>query len=296
MYKALRYTRILISIVFLLLITLAVLNVGGISEAFGSWLVSVQIVPAILALSAVWMVFWTAVTLFFGRVYCSTVCPLGTLQDVISYISMRGKKRHYYHFRAPKTYLRVIALLVFVEGTCLGMSLITSYLDPYSCYERIMRVFIETSAAAWLSAAIILAVVVALSWRRGRLLCNTICPLGAALGAVSHVSMMNFDINPDLCMHCGKCEQVCKGSCIKSTVSVVDNSRCVTCFNCVSVCQNGAISYRRGRHRLQWPLMQRIATSTMAAVEESTLPQREPSNNVTKNNKIDNINQHETIS
>jgi polyferredoxin len=286
MYRTLRIARIAISIVVTLLITLAVLNVGGIAERAGQWLASVQIIPAILALSAVWMVFWTAVALFFGRVYCSTMCPLGTLQDVISAIGKQCSNHKHFRFIAPKTYLRVIALLVFVEGTCLGMSLITGYLDPYACYERMLRVFMGASAAAWASAAVIFAIVAAMSWRHGRLLCNTICPLGAALGAISHVSMLNFDINPDLCVHCGKCEQVCKGECIKSTVSIVDNSRCVSCFNCTSVCPNSAINYRRGRHRLQWPLMQRIATSStsMASLQPST--NQTQSNNTTDNETI----------
>jgi polyferredoxin len=278
MYKLLRYARITVSVAVALLITLAALNVGGYTQAVGTWLASVQIVPAILALSAVWMLFWTAVTLFFGRIYCSTMCPLGTLQDVISAIGAKCHKRKH-SFTRPKTYLRVIALLVFVEGTSLGMSLITTYLDPYSCYEHLVRVFIASSSAAWLTAAVIFAVVAALSWRHGRLLCNTICPLGAALGAVSHVSMMHFDINPDLCTHCGKCEQVCKSECIKQTVSIVDNSRCVTCFNCVSVCSNNAITYRSGRHRLQWPLMQQIAQqSSLANVQQQTSNLTKPHN------------------
>jgi polyferredoxin len=269
MYKFLRYARTIVSVIVALLITLAVLNVGGIASAAGQWLASAQLVSAILALSAVWMLFWTAATLFFGRIYCSTICPLGTLQDVIARIGKLCHK-HEHRFISPKTYLRVIALLVFAEGTSLGMSLITNYLDPYSCYEHIFKVFVASSAAAWLTAAVIFAIVVALSWRHGRLLCNTICPVGAALGAVSHVSMMHFDINPDLCTHCGKCEQVCKGECIKQTVSIVDNSRCVTCFNCVSVCPNNAITYRRGRHRLQWPLMQQIAQQSQIANVQQT--------------------------
>ena len=97
--------------------------------------------------------------------------------------------------------------------------------------------------------------------RKGRVFCNTVCPVGALLGATTHVSMLSFDINPDLCIHCGKCEEVCKGRCINSTVSVVDNTRCVTCFNCTAVCPNGAITWRAGRHRLSWPLLQRIINS-----------------------------------
>jgi polyferredoxin len=279
MYKALRMARIIISVIVTLLLTLAVLNVGGTTQAAGAWLASAQIVPAVLALSAVWMVFWTAVTLFFGRIYCSTMCPQGTVQDVIAAFSRHIGSRRHYSFRAPKTYLRVIALLVFVEGSCLGMSLITNYLDPYACYEHMVRVFAGASAAAWATAAVIFAVVAAMSWRHGRLLCNTICPLGAGLGAIAQVSMLNFDINPDLCTHCGKCEQVCKGCCIKQTVSIVDNSRCVSCFNCVSVCPNNAITYRRGRHRLQWPLMQRIATSaTMATTLQPSTSQQKTQN------------------
>src|SRR5690554_7412032 len=46
---------------------------------------------------------------------------------------------------------------------------------------------------------------------------------------------------------CGLCSMKCKASCIDSKNKIIDNSRCVTCFNCIEVCNRSAMKYTIGK-------------------------------------------------
>ena len=93
-----------------------------------------------------------------------------------------------------------------------------------------------------IEAIITLAIVVGVAARTGRLICNTVCPVGSALGLISRYSIMKMDINTDLCTGCLKCVETCKGSCIDPSSHTIDSSRCVMCLNCAAVCPNKAIN------------------------------------------------------
>ena len=274
MYKVLRISAAIVLGCVAVAIATAVLNIGGIGTRFGGWLMHMQLVEAVLTASFGWLVFWTVVTLLFGRLYCSTACPMGALMDAVAWLSrkFRRQRANYFYMRG-RTTLRVLVVIVMVEVVCLGITALVGILDPYSNYVRILEAFTLCTVTAWGTALAVLAVVVAFSWRNGRLICNTICPVGSVLGAVTKVSALRFDINPDLCTHCGECERVCKSQCIDQKSNIVDNSRCVTCFDCAAVCPCGAITWRVGRHRLQWPLLQRVETQLSATGAPQTTSQ-----------------------
>lgn len=263
-YRILRISRIVIAVTAFAVITLFAVfpQYTGWLKGVAAWLASAQICEAIAVWAAAWLVIWTAITLLFGRIYCSTVCPLGTLQDVFSRLGMRKwqpRRQRAFRYVNGRPVLRLLVLIAYIEGLCIGATSILSFMNPHDDYLRLCTVFFATSAGAWAAAGVIAAVTAALSWRTGRMLCNTICPVGAALGAISRFAVLNIDINPDLCTHCHKCENVCKAMCVDSDKSIVDTSRCVTCFNCVAACENNAITWRRGRHKLQWPLLQAVS-------------------------------------
>lgn len=269
MYKGLRIARIAVALTVALVIACAVLNVFGMGDTLGLWLTNMQIIPALITASVGWLIVWAVMTLLFGRAYCSFVCPLGTSMDVLSrtarWLTPRSRRRPY-RYMCGVTWLRFLSVVALVEAGSLGFTLMVSIIDPAAAFNRMVKMFVAMSATGLLSGIavfVVLAIVAAAN--KGRLLCNTLCPVGAILGATTRVSLMRFDINPDMCIHCGKCEDVCKSRCIKQMVSVVDNTRCVTCFDCVAVCPTGAIKWRVGQHRLQWPLLQRISSAKAGA-------------------------------
>lgn len=278
MYKTLRKIRIALSLLVLVVLTAGLAGAGGVIGAVAGQLGAGQLTVACLGGSLLWVVVWLIITLLCGRIYCSTVCPAGTCMDIAARLGALLKRpatplgRQYrgYRYTTAQTFVRMLMLMVYVEAVALSSATLTHCLDPYADFRTLVAVFGGVSLTGWIAALAILGVGVVVSIRGGRALCNTVCPVGSALSAVSAVSLLHFDINPDLCTHCGACEEVCKSRCIHQTVSIVDNSRCVVCFNCVAACPNGAITWRRGRHRLQWPLLQKIAPRTRQTAIDAT--------------------------
>lgn len=261
MYKTLKRIRIGVSVAYLALLTWAILDAAFGVTRIGALLMRVQLVPAILIGSMAWLVTWIVITLIVGRVYCSSVCPLGTLQDAAAHLGRRlGKgasKR--YRYCAPMNSLRFP--IPVIVGACLliGVTAVVEATDPYTIYKKIILAISRPAAISLGSLAlaiVLLFVISTVAWKRGRLLCNTVCPAGGFLGLLSRQPIYRVDINTDKCIHCGKCEDVCKSSCIDLKDHVVDNSRCVMCMNCTSICPNEAIIVRRGRHTLSLPMMQ----------------------------------------
>lgn len=89
----LRRLRIGISALLFVLISFFFLDFAEILPNSFHRLAHLQFIPAILSLSIGILLFLIVLTLLFGRVYCSTICPMGILQDVIARISKATGKR-----------------------------------------------------------------------------------------------------------------------------------------------------------------------------------------------------------
>lgn len=289
MNRVLRISRIIVSVVAMVLITVSLTCYGMRFSGVGEWLENLQFMPAAIAFSLVVFVGWLIVTLIFGRVYCSSVCPLGTLQDICARaVRMRkGDPAADYHYTRPLNHLRYTFLVIAVASLMIGIMSLPSLIDPYQAYQRIavdmlrpavgesvdavsllgsatglwhfppLKIGIASLAGLFL-AVLTAAVVAVVSARSGRMLCNTVCPVGTTLGLVSRFAIFQIDIDTDKCIQCRRCEHVCKASCIDLTDHVADGSRCVNCFNCINVCPNDAIHYTPRRKQLSIPMMQRV--------------------------------------
>lgn len=262
-YRSLRRARVAIAVVYAGLLTASIAVAAFSDTALALWLRSMQLVPAILAGAASWIVLWVVLTLTFGRVYCSALCPLGTAMDCASRLHFitagRGPRPWRYRYAPPLLSLRVP--IPIIVGLCLmaGFTAAVELTDPFALYARAVQAVCRPLAVGLgsiLAALIIITVVAAVAWSRGRWLCNTVCPAGSLLGFLGRAPIYRVDINTDLCTHCGRCEAVCKSQCIRLPDCTVDMSRCVMCLDCAAECPAQAISVRRGRHTLSTPLMQ----------------------------------------
>lgn len=270
MYKAIRTLRIIIALIAMAVPTVAL--VMGYDTIFRH----MQMLVSLIAGSLICLVFWLVVSLIYGRIYCSTVCPLGTAMDCVSFAGrMAERRRRDYRYREPSTKVRIGFFVAAIVLILCGGSVLPTLLDPFTAYARTVETLIArplhllgigkdieavrfSLSATALGAAYALFVVV-FAWRRGRRLCNTACPVGTLMGFAARRSVFNVDINTDKCINCGECERVCKSGCIDLINHTVDFSRCVVCFDCMTVCPNDAITYRAGRHRLRMPMLQTTA-------------------------------------
>ena len=264
----LKKTRITLATIFFVGITLMFLDFTGTLHAYLSWMTKLQFWPALLGLSIVPLVIVLLLTIVFGRIYCSVICPMGVFQDIIAHIGKIGR-RNPYSFSKEKRWLRYGFLAVMICLIPLGL---TSILAPYSAYGRIAntlfrplwcwgnnliasiaehyenylfyRADVLLTAGATLAVAVItLVVIVVLASRNGRTYCNTVCPVGTILGIFSRKSLLKINIDTDKCKNCRKCERNCKAACIDIKNHEIDYSRCVVCGNCLEQCSFGAISF-----------------------------------------------------
>ena len=90
----LRKIRIVLAAFFFLGITLLFLDFTGTIHAWMGWMAKIQFLPAVLAANVLVIIGLVVLTLLFGRVYCSVICPLGVMQDIISWFRGKLKKKN----------------------------------------------------------------------------------------------------------------------------------------------------------------------------------------------------------
>ena len=256
-----------------------------------SVLANLQLFPALLSGSVAVVAILLGVTLLFGRVYCSVLCPLGLMQDAI----YRFGKKSRFSFSSSKTSLRIGVLLIFIAAFIFGVPLVFGVLEPYSAFGRIaanLAIFFKQTTdllfaddssflyprglAQLITALLTLAVIGGMALRSGRSWCNTLCPVGTVLGYISRFSLFQISINQKECIKCGLCASSCKASCIDTGKGILDQSRCMTCFNCMDQCRHKAIAYlpiwkRQEKMDMARPSSER-RNFMMAAFGLSTLP------------------------
>jgi ferredoxin len=204
-------------------------------------------------------------TLIFGRVYCAMLCPLGVLMDLSAWLARRTGKKRKLPYRPGCFRLRAGAVVVAVAGLLAGTAVPLGLLDPYSIFGKItaatlrpalgwsnhqissIGVFrpVDVSPVAWITAGValsLLMLVAVSSIFRGRLWCNTVCPVGAALGLISRHALLRLQIADTACAGCSMCERVCPAQCIDFRNHRIDHSRCVMCLDCVASCKRRGIS------------------------------------------------------
>lgn len=268
----LKKIRVGIAIISISLLTLLFLDFTGTLHNGLGWLANIQFIPALLAFNIGVIILLITLTLVFGRIYCSVICPLGIFQDMISWIASKWKKYRFTYSKAL-SWLRYSLLGLFTIAFIAGIAPVVALLDPYGSYGRIasnlmipvyqwgnnlLAYFAERANSyafyqvdVWLKsmgtllvAIITLLVLAFLAWKNGRTYCNTICPVGTVLGFMSRFSIFKPVLDTSKCNHCKLCERNCKASCIDTQNQTIDYSRCVTCMDCIEVCRQGAIQYQ----------------------------------------------------
>lgn len=272
-----KQTRIIISVIFAVVAVVAITTASIGTAIHCGWITKFQIIPLILAGSVPWLLAWVIATFIFGRIYCSTVCPLGTFQDCVSRVSALLRKKSRYHYTPPIWSVRwffLIVMLFAITGLSVTLTLV---LDPYYSFNKMIAGVaipgltlgaIYVTLAEALSGILVMIIVMGLSFFWGRRLCNTICPVGTGLGLLSVSPIFRIDVNTDLCIGCNRCVDVCKSSCINPWEHTIDTTRCVVCFNCTSICPNKAITYTCRRFKLRHPLV--MQNRTNATISQPT--------------------------
>jgi len=287
--NTLKWARVVLALLVFIPTVLFFIDVFHLMPFKWKAVLHLQLVPAILANLWGMVIFILLLTLLFGRVYCSVICPAGVLQDFFSRLTAGKKKRRQKRvlkYSKPKNWLRYSILVVTIGSFVLGSSALVILLDPYSNMGRVLSDLVRPAlipvnawvvnkafsmgiysilpvtpaGISWVAIGfsfLFLVTISMMSLLRGRLYCNTICPVGTFLSLISRFALFRVVIDDSLCTHCNVCSRSCKSQCIDSKESAIDYSRCVVCFNCLSSCTQNAIRFQfvgvrsSGRHLIE---------------------------------------------
>ncbi|MFA6294005.1 MAG: 4Fe-4S binding protein [Victivallales bacterium] len=140
--------------------------------------------------------------LFFGRVFCASVCPLGALQETVL---VKPVKVPEWLDRALRFFPHVyLSLAVLLAAT--GSAFIICQYDPFISIYRLNGGF---------DVLILTACIVGLAFFIGRPYCRYACPYAVLLNLCSRLSNWHTTITPDECIRCHLCENACPYGAIK---------------------------------------------------------------------------------
>lgn len=275
----LRKLRIALSVSFTVLLTVYLIDFTGTLPQVFKELARWQVIPALLSLNLLVIIVLTLLTFITGRLYCSTLCPLGFFQDVVSRVASFVQKKKRFRYQKSLNWLRWLVVVACVVAFTTGFTFLVGFFDPYSIFMRMSvhmlkpvylagnnlmelifsnfgnhtfyKMSIYLLSGFSLGVALFGFLVIGLmAWRNGRIYCNTICPVGTALGLAGKAAFVKIRIDESKCNSCGACGRRCKSSCIDTKTHFIDYSRCVVCFDCIDVCSQSAIRFTAKKSKI----------------------------------------------
>lgn len=175
-----------------------------------------------------------AFALFFGRVFCSGVCPLGALQDLVILRPLRVPLKLDKALRWLQYVYLALAVLFAGWGLQLALGawqvkigkrfLICDY-DPFiPIFRQSGPFYMVAVGAAFVVAGMFI----------GRPYCRWLCPYGGILALLSRVAWKNVSITPDKELNCGLCADACPIGAIEELRA--DRAWCMACARCYEYC------------------------------------------------------------
>ena len=184
-----------------------------------------------------------SVSFIFGKSFCSWICPIGLLSEMIGDFGEKVQKKLFKRklvlpkfLDYPLRSLKYLLLLFFVYAV-FGMSAsgLQYFLDaPYNIMSdvKMYEFFAKISQFSLIVIAslFLLSIVIRNFW------CRYLCPYGALLGIFSLLSFNKIKRNRDTCTDCKACTLVCPSNIKVHKYKTVVSDECVSCMQCVDAC------------------------------------------------------------
>ncbi len=221
----------------------AVCPFGGVESIIG--LISAgTLVPKLQMSTLVISALVLLLTLVFGSVFCSFVCPLGTIQEWIGKLGKKIFKRRYNTFIPQKLhnalkYMRYIVLILTVMLTFNAGRLLFADVDPYYAMYHFFTDEVTIGSLVVLGVVLISSLFIERPW------CKYACPYGAVLGLVSKISIFKIKRKTSTCNNCTLCDRKCPMNIEISKEKTINDSLCIKCMDCVEddTCSKDSMFY-----------------------------------------------------
>jgi hypothetical protein len=182
------------------------------------------------SLALMWTVF--GLSLLFGAVSCGWLCPLGTVQDLISSLSRRLFGKGIRLQVPPKvdralSYTRYAVLAWVLYATATSGILVFSGADPF-------KTLFSFGRELTLGGIVVLGITLVASVFIERPWCKYACPYGGLLGLTNYTRLFKLRRSVEVCTDCTLCEKVCPMNVEICGTEVVKDTRCIACMKCTS--------------------------------------------------------------
>ncbi|MFH0813166.1 MAG: 4Fe-4S binding protein [Pseudomonadota bacterium] len=218
-------------------------------------------------------------TIILGRVFCGWVCPLGTLNNLVSSLKKVRPPAAHLNWHKVKYYI-----FIFLLAASLFTLQLTGILDPlsfltrslslsiYPVFNYVIRAIFDTiyninphfivnlseflytivkksllsfqqpffQQALFLGFLFLL--ILGLNLVEKRFWCKYLCPLGALLGILSRYAFLKRSVSEG-CDSCGACNLACQGDAAPDSKENWKNTECLYCMNCDDLCPHNAVSF-----------------------------------------------------
>lgn len=180
-----------------------------------------------------------ALALLFRKSFCSWVCPVGFLSDLLARLGRWTIGRNFRPWTwldLPLRSLKYLLLAFFLASiVAMGEAALTAFLD--SPYNRVADVKLGLFFARLSGVGLMVVGLLAVGsvFIQG-MWCRYLCPYGALLGLFSWMSPARIKRNEGTCVGCNLCDVACPARLPISCLATVRSVECTGCLDCVAVC------------------------------------------------------------
>ncbi len=180
-----------------------------------------------------------AIAFLFRKSFCSWLCPVGTISELLWRAGRNIFKRNFRLPRGLDIPLRglkyiLLGLFLYAVGGMSAEAIAMFLQSPYGLIAdvKMLNFFRQLS----LTAAVVIGVLAVLSIFVQNFWCRYLCPYGALLGLPALLSPLRIRRDPAVCIDCAKCAKACPSILPVDKLIAVRSAECTGCLECVAVC------------------------------------------------------------
>ena len=182
------------------------------------------------------------IAFFLGRVFCSWVCPISCILEIVDSLRRIVGRNTVLNNRLvlAKKVLWFTLIADLLLSMILGAPLFV-FLSPPGLVGReiMMAVYFHKLA---IEGAILL-VLIFLEFVTRRMFCRSFCPLGALLALIGKRRSLRVSLEKAQCTGCGRCNRTCPMG-LQPEHNEADSPYCWNCGECIDACRYDSLSFR----------------------------------------------------
>jgi len=185
------------------------------------------------------------ITLVFGRMFCSWLCPIGFLLELTMKVKTIMRRMGYTFEVCTRDFRYAILTLSLLFGFFFALPVVAVFDPPHVLGRELMYFFthrqLSLSGTGLLTAIFLFEIFFA-----SRAWCRSFCPSGGALSLLGTKRLWRIGVSSQKCIRCEKCDGVCPYGLIPGNLAAHEEFDWTTCDNCGlcrDICPTGASSY-----------------------------------------------------